>query len=209
MLLIAVGSKCLSNGLMTAPQPMMLRGARQRDSGQGDGAGDELARCPPPPSLRQRRPRNNRQWGWPKHRFNGQQRNGGNWYMWTGCPSNCGRGANVGGIGIFSQADSTSPEIRISEPLPMNVRQTNNAPELWEGLQFLQRVPGQRLAIVSGSEYLILGLQGKVQQWQNAAWVGGGGGGGISNIAVWEELLVTGQRTAVDLCAGTCGNGRQ
>ena len=40
----------------------------------------------------------------------------------------------------------------------------------------LQRVPGPKLAIVSDSEYLIMGALGKVQQWQGMAWVGGGGG---------------------------------
>ena len=48
--------------------------------------------------------------------------------------------------------------------------------------------PGQKLAIVSDSEYLIIGAQGKVQQWQGMARVGGGVGP-ISNVPVWEELL--------------------
>ena len=80
----------------------------------------------------------------------------------------------AGGIGISSQADSASPVIRISELLPMKVRQTNSVAELWRGLQVLQRVPEQKLAVISDSEYLTMGAQGKVQEWQGMAWVGTG-----------------------------------
>ena len=83
----------------------------------------------------------------------------------------------AGGFGIFSQADSTSPEILLSEPMPLNIRHTNNAAELGGGgggVQVLRQVPGRKLAILSDSEYLVRGAQGKVQQWQGTAWVGGG-----------------------------------
>ena len=45
-----------------------------------------------------------------------------------------------------------------------------------------------REGLGSFSVQLIMRAQGKVQQWQGPAWVGGEGGA-INNIPVWEELL--------------------
>ena len=39
----------------------------------------------------------------------------------------------VGGIEIYSQEDTQTGKISISEPLPPDLRQTNNAAELWGG----------------------------------------------------------------------------
>ena len=41
----------------------------------------------------------------------------------------------AGGVGIYSQEDALSGAVNISEPLPPELRPTNNAAELWEGLQ--------------------------------------------------------------------------
>ena len=83
----------------------------------------------------------------------------------------------AGGIGIFSQEDARSGTISISEPLPPELWQTNNAAELLGGgCRLLKRVPGDKLAIVSNSEYLICGAQGQVHVWNEMAWIGKGGG---------------------------------
>ena len=73
--------------------------------------------------------------------------------LWKGSKYSAGR------IGIYSQEDTQSGKISISEPLPLDLRQTNNAAELWGGggVQVLKRVPGDKLAILSDSDYLISG----------------------------------------------------
>ena len=42
------------------------------------------------------------------------------------------------------------------------------------GLQVLKHVPGDKLAIMSNSEYLIFGAQGQVHLWNEMAWIGKG-----------------------------------
>ena len=62
--------------------------------------------------------------------------------LWKG--SKCRAGA----IWIYSQEDTQLGKISISEPLPPDLRQTNNAAELWGGgVQVLKRVPGDKRAI--------------------------------------------------------------
>ena len=108
-----------------------------------------LARVPPPPH-------------WEKTKV--RQRMDGDWYMWMGGPNHCGRGANIGrgGIGIYTQKDTESGKISISEPLQPDLRQTNSVAELWGGggVQVLKRMPRDKLAILSDSDYLISGAQG-------------------------------------------------
>ena len=45
------------------------------------------------------------------------------------------------------------------------------------GGQVSKRVPGDKLAILSDSSYLILGAQGQVHSWHEMLWIGTGGGG--------------------------------
>ena len=66
----------------------------------------------------------------------------------------------AGGIGIYSKEDSQSGTISITEPLPPDLRQTNNAAELRGWVQILKRVRGDKLAILSDSDYLISGAHG-------------------------------------------------
>ena len=47
--------------------------------------------------------------------------------LWKG--SKC----RAGGIGIYSQEDTQSGKISISEPLSPDLRQTNNVVEIWGG----------------------------------------------------------------------------
>ena len=62
----------------------------------------------------------------------------------------------AGGIRFYSQEDTQTRKISISEPLPPDLRQTNTVAELWEGgVQVLKRVPGDKVAILSDSNYLI------------------------------------------------------
>ena len=53
--------------------------------------------------------------------------------------------ATGGKIGVSSPANATSPEVSNSEPLHEDLGQTNNAADLWTGLQSMQWVPGQSL----------------------------------------------------------------
>ena len=78
-----------------------------------------------------------------------------------------GKQAQGGGYRYYSQEDTQFGVISISEPLP---------PELWGGLQVLKRVPGDKLAILSNSRYLLSGAQGQVHLWNAMAWIGKGGG---------------------------------
>ena len=44
------------------------------------------------------------------------------------------------------------------------------------GVQVLNRVPGDKLAILSDLNYLISGAQGQVHSWREMSWIGRGGG---------------------------------
>ena len=68
----------------------------------------------------------------------------------------------AGGIGIHSQEDSQSRAGSISEPLPPGFRQMNNAAELRGAIRVLNRLLGDKLAILSNSEYLPSGARGQV-----------------------------------------------
>ena len=58
----------------------------------------------------------------------------------------------------------------------------------------MKRVPaGGKLAILSDLNYLISGAQGQAHSWREMSWIGTGGGV-ISNIPIWEELLLEMER---------------
>ena len=74
------------------------------------------------------------------------------------------KGSNyrAGGIGIYSPQETQSGRISISEPLPPDLRQTNNVAELWgRGTRSKNGTRGKR-AILSDSDYVISGAHGQV-----------------------------------------------
>ena len=99
----------------------------------------------------------------------------------------------VGGLGI-SQEDTQTRKISILELLPPDLQQTNNVAELWGGgVKVLKRIPGNKLAILSDSIYLISGAQGHVHSWREMSWIGSRGEM-ISKILIWEEMLLEMER---------------
>ena len=113
----------------------------------------------------------------------------------------------AGGIGIYSQEDTQTGKISTSEPLPPDLRQTNNVAELGGGgggVQVLKRVPGDNLAILSDSNYLISGAQGQVHSWREMSWIGPGGGDDQQYLNLGRTVIGNGttrQNNEVDLCA--------
>ena len=90
--------------------------------------------------------------------------------------------SKLGGYGVYSENC-----ISLSEPMPLNMKQTNNAAELMAALRTLQLHPFGKLAICSDSEYVLLGAKGAAKRWKIKGWVGSCGL--VSNIPIWELFL--------------------
>ena len=70
----------------------------------------------------------------------------------------------VGRIAGYSIA--TESGIRVTNYVPVHLRQTNNAAELYAAVQALRIVPNTKIAICTDCEYVLLGAQGAAQRWQ-------------------------------------------
>ena len=69
--------------------------------------------------------------------------------------------ARIAGYGI-----ATESGIRVTNYVPLHLRQTNNAVELYAAVRALQIVSNTRIAICTDSEYVLLGAQGAAKRWQ-------------------------------------------
>ena len=67
----------------------------------------------------------------------------------------------AGGFGVFATKDEQRPEVRFCGYVPTCHRQTNNGAELWAALEALQGFLVPKLAILTDSQYLQLGVTGR------------------------------------------------
>ena len=67
------------------------------------------------------------------------------------------------------------------------MKQTNNAAELMAVLRELQSHRKGKIAICSGSEYVLLGVRGAAKRWKIKGWVGSCGR--IGDVSLWGMLL--------------------
>ena len=76
----------------------------------------------------------------------------------------------AGGFGVFAAEDEQGPEVRFCGYVPTRHRQTNNGAELWAALEALQGFWVPKLAILTDSQYLQLGANGRAQHWKSKGW---------------------------------------
>ena len=71
--------------------------------------------------------------------------------------------------------------------MPLHLRQTNNAAELYTAVQALQIISNTRIAICTDSEYVLLGAQGAAERWQCRGCRGSSGK--VACVDLWQTLL--------------------
>ena len=92
------------------------------------------------------------------------------------------------GVGCIARYGiATEGGHRIDNHMPVHLRQTNNAAELYAALPALKIFPNEHIALCIDSAYVILGAQGATQRWKSRGWRGSSGR--VACIELWEELL--------------------
>ena len=83
----------------------------------------------------------------------------------------------VRGYGVYVPPTEAGPELRISESLSEEERQTNNAAELVAVISALRHfeTKDRKVCMITDSEYVVLGEGGKACKWQQNGWVGSTG----------------------------------
>ena len=94
----------------------------------------------------------------------------------------------AGGFGVFATEDEQGPEVRFCGYAPARHRQTNNGAELWAALEALHGFWVPKLAILTDSQYLELGANGRAQHWKSKGWTTTTGKLQV-HVPVWEMLL--------------------
>ena len=94
----------------------------------------------------------------------------------------------AGGFGVFAAEDEQGPEVRFCGYVPTRHRQTDNGAELWAALEALQGFWVPKLAILTDSQYLQLGANGRAQHWKSKGWTTTSGKLQV-HVPVWEMLL--------------------
>ena len=79
---------------------------------------------------------------------------------------------------------ATESGIRVTNYMPLHLRQTNNAPELYAAVRALQNVCNTRIAICTDSEYVLLGAHGAAKRWQCRLWRGSSGK--MAYVRLWQ-----------------------
>ena len=96
-----------------------------------------------------------------------------------------------GGCGIYAPPPPQrfGPELRISESLSEEERQTNNAADVVAVIAALRRFETTdcKICVFTNSEYVVLGGGGVARKWQQNGWVGSRGP--LTNVRLWVELL--------------------
>ena len=94
----------------------------------------------------------------------------------------------AGGFGVFAAEDEQGPVVRFCGYVPTRHGQTNNGAELWAALEALQGFWVPKLAILTDSQYLQLGANGRAQHWKSKGWTTTSGKLQV-HVPVWEMLL--------------------
>ena len=137
--------------------------------------------------------------------------------MWMDRPNHYGREVNIGRgvIGIYSQEDTQTGKntqtgkISISEPLPLDLRQTNNVTELSGGGTGSEKGTVGQTGHLVGLELSDLGGKGTGPLMARNVVDRRGGGGDDQQYRNLGRTVIgngmTRQHAEVDLCAGARG----